>query len=453
MEFATVNAASAAVHSLHQAFTWPHSHSPLVVEWVDSKRQQANRANKLSKAAAAAAAAANEHPMRWAHAMPMDKDTTAMAAAMFGTGSTLNGTVPITQYNSRSAPLPRLQPSWPQAAVAWGQQAALRQLQQQQVATDAIATAGVYYPRQLQHSSSAGSSVYQSSYDTSGPLAGHIGSSISNASSLMTLSPQDASSSSLVTCPTSSAVTAGMNITSLYAQAGIQSPSCTEPALAVAAAAAMGVSRADSIWQQLQQQNIMLLQPLSNPVEDKSSSQAVLLSNASAAPGYVQDQPATAVAAQLGNATALYAGAGSLAPAGPGVMLVQQTPQQLQSGYASLINASSMPLQHQPQQQWWVQQAQQQLPAVQQLQKDESCVIIVPLTLRQLQVMSSILPEVPRMTGAQACLTASNVDGSVQLMLSGRMSDVQSGHSVVSMLLAKLGVDEPLMPAMAQRTG
>lgn len=79
--------------------------------------------------------------------------------------------------------------------------------------------------------------------------------------------------------------------------------------------------------------------------------------------------------------------------------------------------------------------------------------IIVPLTMRQLQVMSGILPEVPRATGAQACLTASGGDGSVQLMLTGRMSDVQSGYSVVSMLLAKMGIEEPLMPAMAQRTG
>jgi len=56
VEFATADAASAAVHSLHHAFTWPHSHSPLIVEWVDSNRQASNRANKARSVAAAAAA-------------------------------------------------------------------------------------------------------------------------------------------------------------------------------------------------------------------------------------------------------------------------------------------------------------------------------------------------------------------------------------------------------------
>eukprot|EP00775_Hariotina_reticulata_P011197 gene11197-11347_t len=53
VEFASADAASAAVHSLHQAFTWPHSHSPLVVEWVDSNRQAANRASKARSASGA----------------------------------------------------------------------------------------------------------------------------------------------------------------------------------------------------------------------------------------------------------------------------------------------------------------------------------------------------------------------------------------------------------------
>ncbi|WIA11222.1 hypothetical protein OEZ85_011349 [Tetradesmus obliquus] len=72
VEFAAPEAAAAAVASLHQAFTWPHSHSPLVVEWLDAKRQAANRASKLVKHGsgdsttnmrrAAAAAAADQEP-------------------------------------------------------------------------------------------------------------------------------------------------------------------------------------------------------------------------------------------------------------------------------------------------------------------------------------------------------------------------------------------------------
>lgn len=470
VEFAHNDAASAAVHSLHQAFTWPHSHSPLVVEWVDSRRQQANRATKLNKAAAAAAAAVQEHPMRRALAVSMEKDTAAISSAMFGAGGQYSSTVPLQQYNSRRASMPPLQQGWAQQAMALGPQAVhmqqqlqqagmlqtsqgliatdpawqYRQLQQQQqTAADANAAASsLYYQRQLQHSNSGGSGTY--SYDTSGSLAMTIASTISNGSTVMTVSQNDLSSSSLAACPVSSATAAGLNRSDIYSTS-VSSPITSETALAMTAAA-MGVGRMDPSWQQLQQ-NMMMLQPLANPADDQTSGQTLLVPNTTS--GLVQERQlaAAAAAAQLpmsvGVTTAMYTGASGLTAAEAKMLLQQQS--QYHTGYASLANASSGPLQ----QQWWAQQPQ--LP--QQMQKDESSVIIVPLSMRQLQVMSGILPEVPRMTGAQACLTAGGGGGSVQLMLTGRMSDVQSGYSVVSMLLAKMGVEEPLMPAMAQRTG
>lgn len=460
VEFAHVDAAAAAVNSLHQAFTWPHSHSPLVVEWVDSKRQQANRANKLSKAAAAAAVAASDRTMHRTLTVPMDKQLSS--GSVYGSGAgLLNGSTALQQQNSLSAPLPQLQQAWAQQPTMWSPQTGYLLPQQQLASMSAGMVEAEWllrqqqqnavnstYPTALRHSIS-GTSSLMSGVDRSASLATTITSTISNGSTVFNMTPNDFSNNSLA-CPASTPIVpAGANSSELYSNLMLRSPNRSEVGIGKAAAMGLGASNLDPVWQQLQQQNVMMLQPLSSTAEEQISGSALLLPNGSSA--LATEYQNASLGSMLGtsqnmlkagNLSALYSNASGLATPEVDLFLQQQ---QIQMRTPPLMGAASSrpPLQPQ-QQQWWNQQ-----PA--QLHKDEASVIIVPLTLRQLQVMSSILPEVPKLTGAQACLTPGSVDGSVQLMLSGRMSEVQSGHSVVSMLLTQLGIEDPLMPAMAQR--
>jgi hypothetical protein len=75
--------------------------------------------------------------------------------------------------------------------------------------------------------------------------------------------------------------------------------------------------------------------------------------------------------------------------------------------------------------------------------------LVVPLTPSQLQHIHAILPEVRRLTGAQAALAApgSNVADGVQLCLSGSAAQMTTAHALTSILLAQVGVTDPLSPA------
>jgi len=97
----------------------------------------------------------------------------------------------------------------------------------------------------------------------------------------------------------------------------------------------------------------------------------------------------------------------------------------------------------QQQQHWWAQQQQQ---AVRQMGTEDLSVML-SLSGAQLVAVSHILQDLTKMTGVQAFLTAGS-DGSVQLTLTGRSMEVQAARSVAGMMLSKLGVDEPLLPAM-----
>lgn len=131
VEFTSSSAAAAAVHSMHQQFTWPHSHSALVVEWVDRNRQSANNAKK------ARACATNGFGMTGSPgSMPVSNslraDHQAAAAAGFWRpahagagpmGFAGSSSMPQAQLlqlqqqagvgrNSHSCPLPQLPPGW-----------------------------------------------------------------------------------------------------------------------------------------------------------------------------------------------------------------------------------------------------------------------------------------------------------------------------------------------------
>lgn len=475
VEFARGDAAAAAVDSLHQAFTWPHSHSPLVVEWLDSKRQAANRASKLCKQSSSDGAAG---PIRRALTVPMDRNATSAAGlatsavysspagAAYASAPGQLGTQQHPQHGSRSCPLPRLQPAaagaWVPAAYAAymhpgmlpqvHEQADYSQQQQQgdaAAAAAAIAASGAYWwPL---HPVSSGTASATSTYDNSGSMAGLTASStLSNSSTVMQLAPADMSASSLACFSVSSAAVQLGNTTEYSQQdmasfRGCQSPvAAAATSLAMAATAALGAGRSHPAWQQLQQQNIMLLQPISNPMEDVGAAGAAgsrLLPAASS--GFAAERQAlqmssAAAAAAAGGGGAVY----TSLPAASGSL-----PQQ-QLAYAQLA-ACSRPLQQQQQQQlrWWSGYQQAPAAAAAAPAGSDECMIMLPLSARQLQVMSAVLPEVPRLTGAKALLSGCSIGSGVQLVVTGQASEVRAAHSVVAMLITNLGVDEPLLPA------
>lgn len=134
VEFSCSCAASAAVHSMHQQFTWPHSHSALVVEWVDRSRQSGNKANKSRTAAAHGGIGAAGSP--GSSSLRADHQQAAAAAPGFGWRAAHSGGATHAGFpggvagmqqaqllqqqqqaagagrSSRSCPLPQLPPGW-----------------------------------------------------------------------------------------------------------------------------------------------------------------------------------------------------------------------------------------------------------------------------------------------------------------------------------------------------
>jgi hypothetical protein len=77
--------------------------------------------------------------------------------------------------------------------------------------------------------------------------------------------------------------------------------------------------------------------------------------------------------------------------------------------------------------------------------------MVVPLSARQLACMSAVLPEVPRLTGAKAYISASSGGRGVALVLAGQAAEVSSAHSVTALMLGNMGIDEPLQPSGMQQ--
>jgi hypothetical protein len=458
VEFAQPEAAAAAVASLHQAFTWPHSHSPLVVEWLDAKRQAANRANKLIKQGsgdssthmrrtAAAAAAAAEPAAHASH-----------SAHLVGVPGQMGMQ---QQYSSRSCPLPRLQPQqlpggwvqpgWAgaggaQQGVAYARSSIVPQVQQLQPQL----TASYAYQQQQQQGDLSGAGRYWwplqsvsgavSCYDTSsglGMTAGSTMSTISTSSSLVApITSADLSTGSLTCCSVGSPAMCIPGADMLpqqqqqqqqchpetlqaYAGSGCQSPIGTaEPSLVMPGGG-----------------NLMLLQPMLDEVQG----QAMYMLGGSS--GMVQMGAAAAAAAGS------YAG-GSLALQPPQYqqLAAAQTSSAL---YAAAAGAAASKPAKQQQQQWWAHQQACSQPLQQQQQQQQAAVrgeamMVLPLSGRQLAGMSAVLPEVPRLTGAKAYISADCGGRGVALVLTGRAGEVSAAHSVTALMLGNMGVEEPL---------
>jgi len=127
---------------------------------------------------------------------------------------------------------------------------------------------------------------------------GGINALNSTSSNLPSLSPPAFSTASLeaslpATCTAGYSSDLCSEVNSYALSAGLlSSPHSSQPASLAAAAAAAAVMEAGSLdlaLQQLQQQNIMLLQPMGNPLEDdRHSAERVLLSNTTQ--GFVEDR-------------------------------------------------------------------------------------------------------------------------------------------------------------------
>jgi hypothetical protein len=457
VEFAQPEAALAAVASLHTAFTWPHSHSPLVVEWLDAKRQAANRASKLSKQGSGDS---SSHMRRTAAAAAAESGATAYASHSAHLGSVSAQLGMQQQYATRSCPLPRvqaqqlpsgyMQPGWPAAAgggqqqgVAYARAGLMPQLQQlppqmaapyayqqQQQQGDMSATGSYWWPLPNANGAPAG-------YEHSGMLGMNVGSAmstISTSSSLVApISSADLSTGSLTCCSVGSPAMCipGIDIIAQqqlcqpealqpYSSSGCQSPiGLSDPTLSLSGAAG----------------SLMMLQPMADDV----SGQGMYVLGGSS--GMMQ----VANAAGAGTYTSMPASAGSLA-------LQQQQYRQLAGVQASsaLYAASAGAAAGQPakQQQWWAQQA---CSGPMQQQAAGDVVTGLLLSSQQLPVVAPLLGEVPTLTGAKAFMAASSA-GSVQLVLAGQPAEVRSAHALIATLLRNSGLGEPLLqPAGMQR--
>jgi len=553
VEFSCTRAAAAAVHSMHQQFTWPHSHSALVVEWVDRSRQSTNsksnkpragagggsssmgaagspagsvtgtgtslRADHLSQQAAAASLA-----WRPAHSGEMPQQAFARAG-LLGLSQQQQ---PGVGRSSRSCPLPQLPPGWQVIGTATAQQlppgvraacpgiasqwasvpsslSSYAGPTRQQQPVPAAAAAVSYLPQtslQAGMPSSAGEGaaltlqqqqqlLLQQQQQRTGGCSSEAGSAgtwlacpatnaLSNnsmgasvelnsitsigsgydaallSSSAFSSNANSANNSAVLQCqlvsswdkqpqPQQPTVLDLSGCDSKGALGGmVVAPQYSEPMIMSAAtAAAMSGSHNDGILQQLLQQNVMLLQTMTPPPEEEAVAQHLLLptSGAPAQQGMVGSMVASSTAAVGG-------GLGGGLPSYVPLSQVQQLPQG-QMLYAGSSLPSPQQQQQRQQQLWWLQQAQvQQANHQQQQQQDMStAVVALPLTDRQLGAMSGVLPEVARMTGAQAWISSA-AGGGLQLCLSGSYPQLQAGHAAVAMLLGKAGVDEPLAAAM-----
>jgi hypothetical protein len=218
----------------------------------------------------------------------------------------------------------------------------------------------------------------------------------------------------------------------------------SEPMVSAANAAAMSGNSSDAIWQQLLQQNVMLFQTMTPPLEEEAVGQRVLLPSSAA-----QRQASLQAAGMVAKTSS------GMSSGMPGYLPVQSQAQQLSNGSVVYTGSAMQPAQQTCQQMWWMPQGQaqqqQQLPQAAQQQQaqagETSAVVALPLSQRQLAAMAGVLPEVPSLTGAQAWISSA-ATGGLQLCLSGTYTQLQAGHTAVAMLLGKAGIDEPLAAAV-----
>lgn len=529
VEFTCSRAASAAVHSLHQQFTWPHSHSALVVEWVDRNRQSSNKASKARAGAAGGAVVVGSAGSLPGSTSLRADHQQAAAAAGFGWRSAQTGagqvsftsmaSIPQAQLlqlqqqarSSRSCPLPQLPPGWQVVGTAQQLPAAARMGINAQWASVPSSLSSLAGSRQPQAMNMAGAAYMQQQ--------SQLQRTDSNALTLqqqllqqqtqrMAVCNSDASSAGTwLACPTtggvsntsmdlsslaslgsvydttvlsgstfSSAANSTHNSGVLHSQMGVAwdklqqnkvmdltsqdpnacsaashtSPSVqySEPMLAVsaAAAAAMAGNTSDPVLQQLLQQNVMLFQTMTPPPEEEVVSQQFMLPSSGA-----QQQGLQATGMMATTSSAINSG---LVTGLPTYMPISQA-QQMNSGAGAVYTGSALHAAQQPRQQqlWYMQQGQHTQPqsmqqqAVQQQQGESPSLVVLPLTDRQLAAMSAVLPEVPKLTGAQAWISSAAAGG-LQLCLSGTYTQLQAGHTAVAMLLGRSGIDDPLAPAV-----
>eukprot|EP00879_Flechtneria_rotunda_P000891 GHRR01001018.1.p1 GENE.GHRR01001018.1~~GHRR01001018.1.p1 ORF type:complete len:597 (+),score=253.23 GHRR01001018.1:210-2000(+) len=417
VEFTSRDAAAAAVNSLHLAFTWPHSHSALVVEPVDSKRQAVNRAAKATKTA-------TEPTIRRGAAVNGSRSHPAL---MHGSALLCSRSGPHTAWLQQSS-AGRLQ--WALPASAAPAVSYVPQLAR------TVSNGSGSLPEQCQHldnglytvDASGGSFSSASSfsvYDNSSPLSAPNPLS----STMMALSAQDVSSSGFVT--------SGLGCLSRQAS-GIDSMLTVDTSLlgmGLPAASAAPVNVIEEFYGQPNGlQGVVMLQQQMQAPDQQGNKMFVLPASAAAVSSDSQQ-----LAARMNNPPGLFSAG---LPANAGSMMPQQMNMQQQQ-FVCTPSGSTAAAAPQAPMEWWGQQ--------QQVHEDK-IIALVPLSAKQVQAVAAAMAEVPKLTGAQACLASGSAAGSMQLILSGKANAVQSAHSVVAALMSNMGVFEPLMPGVVQMT-
>jgi hypothetical protein len=446
VEFTSTKAAAAAVRSLNHKFTWPHSHSALVVEWVDRSRQSAT--GKVAKAARAAAAAA-----------------ATTAGGSTATGSSCGKAGPaaadVQQFyrlalhqqqaaaGPNSCPLPQLPPGWqvigttsqlPASANVATMRSHLAAQQQQHGCLGGSLTNSSSFA--LQQAVSPGWSS-DSMWTGLPATAGQSGSMASSATfDLSSLAGsgcayQDSSANSCASnmqhlqgytqawdaqqqqhAYLGMAATRGMSSGGMQQQMPAANSSCS------------GMDA--GIWQQLLQQNVMLLQAMNSPVEDEAAAAASMRPPGSAAAaGLFQAASQAQLQASMAmSAATSVAGMPMLLPAASSAQQQQLAmPQSLCQASLGMSSAVVAGVQH-----------------LAVASPDARASVVLPLSHAQLGVMAHVLPEVPLLSGAQAYISPCGTG--LQLVLSGSPGQLQSAYNAVGMLLSAAGVNEPLPPAM-----
>jgi hypothetical protein len=462
VEYAHPGAAAAAVHSLNHKFTWPHSHSALVVEWVDRSRQSANgKAAKAARAAAAAAAAAHSN----AHAGLVHAPPHAAGAGMPNAGM-LSGRLSLMQQqqlmqqmqmqqmqmqqqqqqaavqqpqqqqqlgSSRSCPLPQLPPGWQIIGTTQQLPPAAGSAAGMVPAAAAGPAAVLQHQRRLLPSMAAGGAWSNSSDSLSS--AWSVQSEAAPRASSTTSSIYDVSGSSSSQCSASvlQSVPAASSAWDQQQQAqmlALQQQQQQQQQLVQELAAYGGHNQA---LQQMLQQNVLLLQAINSPINDKTPRMQQ----------QQQQQQILQLQAGLRGNTALASTGGVLLP----VSADPPAPYSASQG----ILAPPMGVGAQPPLQ--LQQQQRVALAGVGAGGAATCVAL-PLSQRQMSAMSAVLPELPKLAGAQAWISPPpQPGGALQLVLSGSLAQVQAAYTAAGMLLSSAGVDEPLPLALVQPGG
>jgi len=468
------------------------------VEWVDSNRQAANRASKARTASAPTSS--DEGSVRRTSTLPSEARKLAGPANVgAGVVGQPSGMFPAGQrfagqqhFEMHSCPLPQANWLAAQAGAAgasgnlhWVSPSVNTYSNSSVLPSVALASSdgGLYRPTGIDGNSYSSSSRqlllqqqqqqqlwWQTQHrgGVAAPSVPPLNRYNSNSSNLANLSPPAYSSTSLegaikAVCAAGYSSDICSEVGS-YALSGglLASPQSSGPSLAAAAAvaaaaASMDTGALDLALQQLQQQNIMLLQPMGNSMEeDRLSSECVLLPSLTTSLA-MEERQRQALQLASSSATAVpavYNTPNLTASGNPASTAIGFPQQQHSLGFQLPLSNSHLQqlLQQQEQQQQERQMAaqRQQWWAMQQTGPKtgtDEVVLALGLTCGQLAAVSQVLQELARISGAQAVLAGNEV-GSVQLVLTGRPLEVQAAHSVANMMLAKIGVEEPLLPAV-----